>query len=57
MSECERERERLDVGLSDDDIVRRAVGVQLLVPLLDELVLDAGAMALFDACRKGGSSS
>ena len=47
----ERERERLDVGLSDDDIVRRAVGVQLLVPLLDELVLDARAVALLDACR------
>mmetsp|Transcript_25212 Transcript_25212/g.60226 ORF Transcript_25212/g.60226 Transcript_25212/m.60226 type:complete len:695 (-) Transcript_25212:109-2193(-) len=41
--------QELDVGLGDDDVVGRTVGVQLLVPLLDELVLDAGAVALLDA--------
>ena len=52
--EKEREREERrgagapDVGLGDDDIVRSAVGVELLVPLLDELVFNARPVALLD---------
>jgi hypothetical protein len=33
--------QEVDVGLADGDVGRRGVGVQLLVPLLQEVVLDA----------------
>lgn len=33
--------QEVDVGLADGDVGRRRVGVQLLVPLLQEVVLDA----------------
>lgn len=33
--------QEIDVGLADGDVGRRGVGVQLLVPLLQEVVLDA----------------
>mmetsp|Transcript_71135 Transcript_71135/g.183412 ORF Transcript_71135/g.183412 Transcript_71135/m.183412 type:complete len:216 (-) Transcript_71135:245-892(-) len=37
------------VALADGDVIRRRVGVQLLMPLLNELALDAGAVTLLDA--------
>ena len=33
--------QKIDVGLADGDVGRRGVGVQLLVPLLQKVVLDA----------------
>mmetsp|Transcript_112085 Transcript_112085/g.280813 ORF Transcript_112085/g.280813 Transcript_112085/m.280813 type:complete len:209 (-) Transcript_112085:1489-2115(-) len=39
------------VTLANRDVVGRRVGVELLVPLLDELALDARAVALPDAMR------
>mmetsp|Transcript_8757 Transcript_8757/g.29221 ORF Transcript_8757/g.29221 Transcript_8757/m.29221 type:complete len:229 (-) Transcript_8757:690-1376(-) len=40
--------EEADVGFSDDNVVRSAVSVKLLVPLLQEPVLNPGSMALLD---------
>ena len=39
----------VEVRLADVDVVDGGVGVELLVPLLDERVLDAGAVPLLDA--------
>ena len=41
--------QKVQIRLADVNVIHGGVAVQLLVPLLDERILDAGAMALLDA--------
>lgn len=40
--------EETDVSIGNDEVIRCTVRVQLLVPLLDEVILDAGPVALLE---------